>query len=378
MTVEWLYNDESDTIGHVAKLKIDGITSISPQHAQTIPDLEAIEMIGVKKNLDSIAIAGEPINYSTFEGLGRKATITDSLIKRMKNKTIPNKINFIYGRIPSGYKTNDSIHPVQKVDDLQTSALVGAQLEANANAVIPPLQNGIESYKAFKRVLDRTKIEIQTFQKEKEIIGLIPKTDHLILIPKMIKDYEKLGVNIYAIDFSGSYLPRSLIRTTVSAIRRIKEIKKRNEPQEKHYYLHVFNASTSVKTVNSATAITDILTHAYGVDSTSSVMWGGGKLVHDKLRYYNMSDYGAYRIGNMNEHGITIPFAIPESSIKAYKTLRGHRIIDYTNDCKTNITERISNGESNKSYGAYLNTKKRAKEQVKNILSDVKEIKSGT
>jgi len=56
--------------------------------------------------------------------------------------------------------------------------------------------------------------------------------------------------------------------------------------------------------------------------------------------------------------------------------LRGHRIIDYNNDCKTNITEHISSGESTKSYGAYLNSKKRAKEQVKNILSDIKEIKA--
>lgn len=376
MTVEWLYNEESNTIGHVAQLKLDGITSVSPQHAQTIQDVEAVEIAGVKKNLDSIAISGESINYSTFQGLGKQATITDSLIKRLQNKTISNKINFVYGRIPSGYKTNDSIHPVLKVDDLQASALVGAQLEANANAVIPPLPNGIQSYKVFKRVIDRTKIEIQTFRKEKEIIGLVPKTDHLDLIPKMIKDYEKLDVNIFAIDFSGSYLPRALIRTTVGAIRRTKKIKKQKEPQEKHYYLHIFNASTSVKSSTPATAITDILTHAYGVDSTSGVMWGGGKLVHDRLRYYNMSDYGAYRIGNMQEYGVATPFNIPESAIKAYKILRGHRIIDYNNDCKTNITEHISSGESTKSYGAYLDSKKRAKEQVKNILSDIKEIKA--
>lgn len=192
----------------------------------------------------------------------------------------------------------------------------------------------------------------------------------------MIKDYEKLGVKIFAIDFSGAYLPRALIRTTVGTIRKIKKIKKKNESTDKHYYLHIFNASTSVKSPTPATSMTDILTHAYGVDSTSGVMWGGGKLVHDKLRYYNISDYGAYHIGKMHEYGITTPFSIPESSIRAYKTLRAHRIIDYNNDCKTNITEHISSGEQTKSYGAYLNSKSRAKEQVNNILSDVKEIKS--
>ena len=81
MTVEWLYNEESNTIGHVAKLKLDGITSISPQHAQTIQDVEAIEIAGVKKNLDSVAISGEPINYSAFQGTG-KPTIVNPLQKR--------------------------------------------------------------------------------------------------------------------------------------------------------------------------------------------------------------------------------------------------------------------------------------------------------
>jgi hypothetical protein len=376
MTVQWLYSEEANTIGHVAQLELDGMKSFSPRHAQTIQDFKAIETAGLKRNLDSIAVSGESINYTTFQGLGKQASITDSLINRLQNKTIPDKINFVYGRIPSGYKTNDSIHPVLKIDDLQVSALVGAQLEVNANAIIPPIPNGIQSYKIFKRIIDRTKIEIQTFRKEKEIIGLVPKTDYLDLIPKMIKDYEKHNVKIFAIDFSGSYLPRALIRTTVGAIRRTKKIKKQNESQDKHYYLHIFNASTSVKSATPTTAITDILTHAYGVDSTSGVMWGGGKLVHDKLRYYNMSDYGAYRVGNMKEYGITPTFDIPESAIGAYKILRGHRIIDYNNDCKTNITKHISSGEITKSYGAYLNSKKRAKEQVKNILSDVKEIKA--
>ena len=376
MTVEWLYNEEYDTIGHVSKLNLNGIKSISPHHAQTINDLEAIKSLGIRKNFDSIAVAGESLNYATFQGVGTKTSITDALIKRLQFKIIPNKINFVYCRIPSMYKTNSSFHPVLKVDDLQSSAIVGAQLEANANGIIPPIPNGIQNYKVFKRILERTKIEIQTFRKKKEIIGLIPKTEALGLIPAMIKDYEKLGVNIYAIDFSGSYLPRALIRTTVGTIRRLRKIKKRNEKTDKHYYLHIFNASTSVKSPTPATSISDILTHAYGVDSTSGVMWGGGKLVHDKLRYYSMSDYGAYQIGKMNEYGITTPFSIPESSSRAYKVLRAHRIIDYNNDCKTNITEYISSGEPTKSYGAYLSSKSRAKEQVSNILTDVKEIKS--
>jgi hypothetical protein len=376
MTVEWLYNEEVNTLGHVAKLKLEGHTAISPQHALTVQDIDAFTIADEKITSDNIVISGESINYSTFQGLGKQATVTDALIKRLQNKIIPNRINFVYGRIPSGYKVNDSIHPVLNVDDLQASALVGAQLEANANAIIPPLPNGLTSYKIFKRVLDRTKIEIQTFNKEREIIGLVPKTEHLDLIPSMIKDYEKLGVNIFAIDFCGAYLPRSLIRITVGSIRKTKKIKKKDEPKDKHYYLHIFNSASCVKTASPTTAITDILTHAYGVDSTSGIMWGGGKLDHNKLRYYNMADYGAYNIGRMKEYGVTAPFDIPDGAIRAYKILRAHRIIDYSNDCKTNITESISNGDQTKSYASYLNSKTRAKEQVKNILSDIKEIKA--
>lgn len=376
MVVEWLYNEELNTLGHVSKLKLDGRNSISPQHALTIQDMDAFTTANVKTTSDNICISGESIDYSTFQGLGKQATVTDALTKRLQHKIIPNRINFVYGRIPSDYNVNNSIHPVLTVDDLQASALVGVQLEVNASAIIPPIPNGLRSYKTFKRVLDRTKIEIQTFNKEKEIIGLIPKTDHLDLIPSMIKDYEKLDVKIFAIDFCGAYLPRALIRTTVRAIRETKKIKNKKEPKDKHYYLHIFDSASCVKTTSPTTAITDILTHAYGVDSTSGVMWGGGKLDRNKLRYYNMTDYGAYNIGRMNEFGVTAPFEIPDVATRAYKILRAHRIIDYTNDCKTNITEKISNGDQTNNYASYLNSKTRATEQVNNILLDIKEIKA--
>lgn len=42
-------------------------------------------------------------------------------------------------------------------------------------------------------------------------------------MPKMVKDYVKHGVNIFAIDFNGAYLSRALIRTTVSQIRKTKK-----------------------------------------------------------------------------------------------------------------------------------------------------------
>lgn len=378
MVVEWLYNDGMDTLGHVGKLELDGIKSLSPQHALTKKDVDVVESISKPVPIlkDNIAVAGEMLSLSALEGVGRDANITDSLTKRLTSKLVPGRINLVYPRISSAYNLNDTIVPVNSIDDLQASALAGAQLEAGANGVLPPLPNGIKSYAIFERVLERTNIEIQTFRKEKEIIGLIPKTDALDLIPLMVKRYVKLGVRVFAIDFSSSPLPRSLVRTTVRAIRESLKIKRANEPVDKHYYLHAFNVAVNVKSIQSVAPITDILAHAYGIDSTSGVMWGGGKLELDKLRYYNTADYGAYRLGGANKYGVAVPFEVPQSPVAAYETLRAHRIIDYVRDCKDNISERISNGESSRSYAAYLAAKERPKKEVKNILSDIKEIKA--
>ena len=376
MVVEWIHNEESNTLGHVAQLELDGQKSVSPQHALTLQDLSAISTLGKHAPTDNIVVAGESISYQTFQGVGKQAGITDSLMERLKLKSVSGRINLVYPRIPSSYNLGETIVQVITVDDLQASALAGAQLEAGASAIIPPLPNGLKSFSIFERALERTKIEIQTFRKEKEIVGFIPKTDHLDLIPQMIKEYVKNDVSIFAIDFSGSCLPRALIRTTVRAIREAKKIKKKNEPSEKHYYLHVFDVAASLKSVQGAAPITDILTHAYGVDSTSGVMWGGGKLERGKLRYFNMADYGAYRIGNTKEFGIAIPFDVPDNPVNAYKSLRAHRILDYTKDCKGNITERISSGDESKGYAAYLNSKDRAKKEVRTVLSDIKEIRA--
>jgi hypothetical protein len=377
MEVEWLYNDETETLGHVTKLELDGIKTISPQHALSSKDIETAKGFDDRAVLrDSIAVAGEVLSLNTLQGVGRQASVTDMLIKRLEAKIVHGRINFVYPRISSEYNDNGSVIPIKNIDDLQASALVGVQLEAGANAIIPPLPNGIASHEVFERVLERTRTEIQTFRKEREIIGLIPKTEALDLIPSMVKEYIKMGVHIFAIDFSSSPMPRSLIRTTVGAIRRAFNIKKTNEPQEKNYYLHVFNAAVNIKSTQSVSPITDILTHAYGVDSTSGVMWGGGKLETEKLRYYNTSDYGAYRLGSVRENGIAIPFNIPNSPMAAYETLRAHRVIDYLKDCKDNITERISNGSSSNGYAAYLLAKERPKKEVKNVLSDIREIKA--
>ena len=376
MTVKWLYSEELNTLGHVSALTLGGRKTLSPQHALSHSDIEAIGATKLKTINENIVVNGESLDYSTFQGIGKQATISDSLINRFKNKTVPGRINLVYIRIPSEYNLKGSIHPVNKVDDLQTSAIVGAQLEADASALIPPVPNGIENYKVFEKILNRTKIENQTFRKEKNIIGLIPKTNDLVMIPKMVKDYVKLGVKVFAIDFSGSYLPQSLIRSTIMSIYDSLKIKTPKVPEEKQYYIHVFNAATCVRTAAKITSMTDILTHAYGIDSTSGMMWGGGKLERNKLRYFNMEDYGAYSIGTMSSYSIKPNFAIPNAASPAYRLLRAHRIVDYYNECKAGITSSIASGDPKRSYGTYLSSKKRATDQVNKILLDIKEIKA--
>jgi hypothetical protein len=376
VTVKWLFNEESNTLGHVSELTLEGKTVRSPQHALSPNEIEAIAETGLKAINDNIVICGESLDYSTFQGIGKQATVSDSLINRFKNKTVSGKINLVYIRIPSEYNLKGSSYPVKGVDDLQASAIVGAQLEADASAIIPPIPNGIENYKIFKRILDRTKIENQTFRKQKEIIGLIPKTNEIQLIPQMIKDYTKLGVRVFAMDFSGSYLPQSMIRTTIISILDSLKIKNPKVPEEKQYYIHVFNAATCVRTNAQITSMTDILTHAYGIDSTSGMMWGGGRLEHDKLRYFNMQDYGAYSIGSMSDYSIKPSFIIPNAATTAYRLLRAHRIMDYYNECKAGITSSIASGDPKKGYATYLNSKTKATDQVNKILSDIKEIKA--
>lgn len=89
-----------------------------------------------------------------------------------------------------------------------------------------------------------------------------------------------------------------------------------------------------------------------------------------------MLDHWAYRKGTAQNYGAEIPFEVPQNKINAQKVLRGHRVIDYNNECKANIIERISKGEPTKSYATYLNSKQFAKSKVKKILSDIKEIKA--
>lgn len=374
MNVEWLAEDEKNTLGHTTKLTLESKTILSPHHAITYKDYEAVSNTGRLGELkdSNIVVAGELLSHQAFEGVGSNSIITDALFSRMKNRMIKDKVNILHTRIPESYKIGNVIKPVDKVSELQTSALVGIQIDANASAVIPPLNAGISSFPAFKTVYDRTKIEIQT-SKSKDIIGYIPTTIELGVVWKIVEAYIKDDVRFFAVDFAGSPLNRALIRSVVSAIRNNLKIKgKVKEDADKQYYLHVFDVASSKKSSLAISPITDILTHSYSVDSTSSVVWGGGKLEKEKLRYYNTKDYGAYRIGNLTTINEKL---ISGSASEAYEKLRADKLIEYKKEC-TNISDVISGNLLD--YSSYLSTKTIAQSDVKNALLDIKEIKANS
>ena len=60
---------------------------------------------------------------------------------------------------------------------------------------------------------------------------------------------------------------------------------------------------------------------------------------------------------------------------QVYKKLRVDRIKSYFKECKK-ISERISEEEPALGFEAYLHTKERAKEKVKRVMMDIKEIKA--
>jgi hypothetical protein len=374
MKLEWLAEDNG-TLGHLSKLEIEGIKSISPLHALSKRDVDILKNSGITNGVlnTNLFVAGESLAYSTFEGIGNNTSITDALFQRTKNKIVKNKINLVHFRISKEYEVGKNVLPVSKVSEIQASALIGVQLEANASAVTPPLPSGLSSIDMFKQIYERTKTEVQTFKKEREIIGYIPTTEELMLIPEIVKTYIKDGVKIFAVDFSSSPLNRWLIRTVVTAIRSGLKIKEQiKEDTDKQYYLHVFNVSSSRKTPLPVAPITDILTHTYGVDSTSGVVWGGGKLVKDKLRFFNMPDYGAYQIVSLKQENILHDENLLKGSlINVYEKLRSHRIVGYKKEC-----EKITESMTTTGVEQLIQSKTRAKSDVKNVLMDIKEIKS--
>jgi hypothetical protein len=378
MSVIWTSEDKFDTLGHISELTIDGMTVTGPHHAITARDEEIFTKYknpGIPKN--GLVIAGEFMAKTTLDNVGHAAGATDALLGRMKTKKVKDRPNLIYMRIPATYDLNGHVIPVNAIDDLQASALVGVQLDADASVVVPPVPTGIQEIKAFYKVFERTTVEIQTFKEAKEIMGYIPKTDHLELVRDMVRLYIKNDIRMFGVDFAGASNCPALMRTLLRTIRESLKIKKlAGEDPDKNYYLHAFNVSSNKKSVNPVSPITDVLTHIYGVDSTSGVMWGGGKLEMDKLRYSIMGDYGAYRLNSLKANNISCPSDLTAgSTVSVMEKLKVDRTVKYAAECQ-NLSEKINAADTTDGYAPYVKNKRWAEQEAKKILLDVKEIKA--
>lgn len=275
--------------------------------------------------------------------------------------------------------------PAALIDDLRASALVDVQLEAGAKLIMPPVPTDVSNIKTFHRALERTTVSIQTFDESCEIVGHIPTTDRLDLVRDMVEAYTKKGTRFFSTDFSGASNRPALMRTVVGAIRKTLKIKRKANKSDETYYLHVFNASAAKKSVETVTPLSDIIIHPYGVDSTSGVMWGGGTLDVEKLRYYDTGDYGSYRRKAILAKGTSCAcrtcsaYNLSElysgSPAAVVDRLKSHRAYAYADEC-VRIAERIGAGQPTASYTPYLMGKTQAVSEVQKILQDVNEVRA--
>ena len=412
MEIEWLAED-LETLAHTSKLTISGKSAVTPQVAQASPLVPVQappppsarppgaphvaspqraatsteqDAFGFEVPKNALVLVGESLTRQTIEGLGKSAGSTDALIGRLKAKVVPDRINIVYPRIPVGLDAGDPTRlPIPPLTRHQVSALVDVQLEVDSPFVIPPLQSGLDNLKQFGIALDRTMVAVQTFRSRKEVIGYFPRMEQIDIVPEMVQKYIKAGVRFFAVDLAGASNAPSQMRMTVSHIRQGLKIGKRSGENGEKYYLHIFNVATARKSVQPVAPISDIITHPYGVDSTSGVMWGGGQLETEKLRYYSTSDYGHYRPVALDKLGksCSCPTCSGHSFTEIYsasahtvfRRLRKHRLFAYAEECGR-VSERIAAGESVKSYWPYLTTKPVAASDIAKIMRDVMEIRA--
>lgn len=378
MNIEWIAEDDVSTIGHASKLQLNGNTVFSPLHMLTSRDLLIADKHRRLSELgnNEIYVAGKSLGYSELKEVGTNPDVLETLRKDLSNKMLYGKLNIVFQRVPSGHTVRNTRIDVKSLDDFQTAGLVDIQLELKAPVIVPPEYSEISSLKQAQSIYERTKTEVQTYNTNTEIMGFIPSTHDLRLASEMVKTYVKDGIRFFGIDFSGSPLSRFMLRTVVSAIRTSLKIKGKTGERnsDKQYYLHVFDISANQKSASRISAITDILTHIYGVDSTSGVVWGGGKMVKGNLRYFDFSTYGAIQAKALASLGmINAENLVSGSTLDAYEKLRTQKNIDYGLESKK-ITSLLS--KESDSYKNFLGNKTNATDRIRSALTDVVEIKS--
>jgi len=393
LNIEWMSQD-AETLAHTCVLRVAGRIVKSPLQAASSPHRSFTKRELQKQSAESIQpyspliVAGETLKLKTLQGVGYDREVTDNLLERLKAKVVRDKITLSFPRIPSGCTDENGrrVAPPE-VDELRASALVGVQLDANADLITPPMPYGIMRKKDFLRILERTRIELQTFRAKQEMVGFIPTTDNLELVRDMVREYAKHECRFFAVDFSGASNQPSLMRTIVRTIRGSLHIKSTARESDEKYYLHIFDVATSRKSISQIAPISDLIVHPYGVDSTSGQMWGAPVDPDpSKLRYYLTDDYGAYRKKAIIQRRpecrcpVCRAYSIEEmydgEGRAVLDRLREHRLHSYTTEYRE-VADRISDQEPARGYVPYLYTKKAADGDIRRILEDVKEIRAG-
>lgn len=389
-TVEWGYSD-TDSLARIAILKVNGKTITGPFHAATVRDDEIYTaIVGSNRRSASINVAAEMLSKTTLDQIGTSIEASNNLAKRLteKKSTRSQDLNLVYPRIPKKYEVKNGekkqYHSIPKIDELQISSLAHMQLQCDADIVIPPVPSAIDDIIHFKEILKTTKNEMQTFKKEKPIMGYIPSTDDPSLVINMLNEYLKRDYDcrIFGVDFSGASNNPNLMMAIVTTLRKKLRIKENKESGEK-YYLHIFNAAVSKKSVKPVSAVSDLLTHLYGVDSVSGVIWGGGGGVPDHARYIVTGDYGAYRKKAI-PHGIKCycPVCSKHDLNQIYAAghyvnrLKVHRIATYREEYNA-VSEQLCVGKKTRSnYTTYTLRKDKTAKDSERIMANVREIKA--
>lgn len=379
MNIDWIAEDDTSTIGHASKLELNGTTIYSPVHLLSAREISIAEKHRQTPELGNtdVCIAGKPLSYKEYKGIGKDPAVMEGVAEDIGKKMVKGKTNIVFPRIPSGHTVNDARVEVKSLDDFQASGIVNIQLELKSSVIIPPMYTNISSEKQAMAIYNRTKTEVQTFNTKSEVMGYIPTTPDLELVGNIIKAYIKDGIRFFGVDFSSSPINRWLLRNVLSHIRRSLRINgKVGEKKDKNFYLHVFDIPSNQRSVSDVSSITDIIAHPYGVDSTSGVIWGGGKMVKDNLRLFDFSTYGAVRVKALDSTGINYNKTLVSGSTQeVYEKLRTKKNVDYNLESKR-IVSLLSTKQN--AYGGYLLTKTNATERVNDALMDIREIKSYT
>jgi hypothetical protein len=381
------HSEDTESLARVTTLTLNNKKAILPNHATTAHDVTLFQGYSKKEfGNHNINLAYEHLAYDTLYNIGKSIEARTDLQKRFSAKLLEpsNTINFVYPRIPKQVLINKIPVAINTITDLQISGIVGAELDAGADIVIPPIPSNISQRNIFEKVIDRTINEIQTFNSKKPLMAYIPNTNDPLLAANMIELYLKKDkeCRMFGIDFAGASYPQALLRAVIGSIRRNLKIKPNSEKNEK-YYLHGFNVAINRKSKKPITQVTDPLVHTYGIDSTSSVIWGGGKVDPEKCRYVVIDDYGAYQKKKIMEHGTTCQcpvckkFPLDEiyGDYKVLERLKVHRIAVLKEEFNL-LNSKISESDSTKGYIPHFRTKPFAVNDIEKILKDVKEIKA--